>query len=268
MDLSLLLALATLGVSVGFMAGLLGIGGGGIMVPILTSIFLWQGFDPKQVVHLALGTSMASIVVTSFSSMRAHHRMQGVTWEVVRAMTPGIFVGTFIATFLVSLSNGLVLAAIFGVFMLCVSVQMFLGKQPSASRTLPSKAALAGVGSGIGGISALVSIGGGTLSVPFLYWHNLPMQRAIGTSAALGLPIAISGTLGYLIHGQSQSAIDTAWTYGFIYLPAVMVISVCSYFSAPLGVLLAYRLPVGAIKKVFAVLLFLLSAKMFYRILA
>ncbi len=257
-----LLSLVTLGAFVGFMAGLMGVGGGGIMVPMLTTIFLWQGMPVEQVVHLALGTSMASIVITSFSSLRAHHKKGGVRWPVVKLMTPGIIVGTFLSTFLVSHLNPIFLSGFFAFFMLCIAIQMFIGATPPAHKSLPGKLGLSFTGSVIGGISALVSIGGGALSVPFLVWRNVDVKQAIGTSAALGFPIALSGALGYIINGIGVNEGDNL-TLGYIYLPAVIAISVISVFFAPLGVKMNYRLPVGLIKKLFAILLFGLSVKMF-----
>lgn len=262
MDMLFICYLMILGAITGFMAGLLGIGGGGIMVPVLTSLFLWRGIDADGAVHLALGTSMASIVMTSLASMRAHHRKQGVHWHVVRSMAPGILIGTFIATFIASVSSGAILAGIFAVFMTGVALQLVSGARPTPGRQLPGAGALMATGGGIGGISALVSIGGGTLSVPFLYWHNVPMKQAIGTSAAIGFPIAVSGTLGYIVNGWQQVDKD-ALTLGFIYLPAVVAISIFSVLTAPLGVKLAYRLPVSVMKKIFALLVFGLAVKMF-----
>jgi len=233
------------------------------MVPTLASLFLWRGADSQQVVHLALGTSMASIVVTSFSSMLAHHKKAGVLWPVVRAMTPGILIGTFIATYLVAHLNSIMLAGIFSLLMLLVALQMSFGGHPKPKRGLPSNCVLTASGAGIGWLSALISIGGGTLSVPFLFWHNVALKQAIGTSAAIGVPIAASGTAGYLLHGWHKSDIDT-YTFGFVFLPAVACISVASALTAPIGVRLAYHLPVATVRRVFAVFLFLLSAKMLW----
>jgi len=250
-----------LGSFVGFMAGLLGIGGGGIMVPVLTTMFLIQGVPVEKVVHLALGTSMASIIVTSFSSLRAHHAKGGVIWKVVKGMAPGIILGTFLATFLASYMSSAYLAMFFAAFMAYVSAQMFLDKKPRPSRELAGNVGLFAAGSGIGAVSALVSIGGGALTVPFLIWQNIDAKKAIGTSAAIGLPISLAGTLGYLINGWSSSSPDTL-TFGFVYLPAVLLISATSFFTAPLGARTAHALPVATLKKVFAVLLILLSIKM------
>jgi|TARA_B110000238_G_C16107335_1_gene431089 uncharacterized membrane protein YfcA len=250
-----------LGAVVGFFAGLLGVGGGGIMVPILASYFLYKNVPVESVVHLALGTSMASIIMTSASSLVAHQKHQGVVWGVVKIMAPAVLVGTFVATYFVAQISARYLAIFFALFMTFVSIQMFLNRQPKPSRTLPGKLGLLTVGSGIGAVSAVVAIGGGSLSVPFLARHNVPLKKAIGTSAAIGFPIAVAGTLGYLINGWN-SAYQQDYLLGFIYLPAVLLISLVSYFTAPLGAGLAHKLPVSVLKKVFAVFLLLLGMKM------
>ncbi|MBV2265178.1 MAG: sulfite exporter TauE/SafE family protein [Thauera sp.] len=261
------LAYPVLGAAVGFFAGLLGVGGGGIMVPMLTTFFLAQGFPQSQVVHMALGTSMAAIVLTSVSSLRAHHARGAVRWDVVRAITPGILVGTFAATFIASRISTVPLAIFFAVFMAYVSIQMLLNIKPKPSRELPGALGMSAAGLGIGGVSALVAIGGGSLSVPFMTWCNVTMQNAIGTSAAIGLPIALAGTVGYLVNGWSAPDMP-ALTFGYVYLPALVLVSVVSTFFAPLGAKLAHRLPVATLKKVFAGMLVLLCAKMLHSIFA
>ncbi len=256
-----ILSFLLLGSFAGFMAGLLGIGGGGIMVPVLTAIFLQQGIPVENVVHLALGTSMASIIITSTSSLCAHNSRGGVIWKVVKGMAPGIIAGTFAATFLASHLRALYLALFFSVFMAYVSIQMFLNKKPKPGRELAGNGGLLIAGSGIGAISALVSIGGGSLTVPYLAWQNVDIKKAIGTSAAIGLPISVAGTIGYVINGWSSSLTDS-YTLGFVYLPAALLISVTSFITAPYGVKMAHKLPVAVLKKVFAVLLIILSMKM------
>ena len=255
-----------LGVVVGFFAGLLGVGGGAIMVPVLTSLFVAQGFPVQVVVHLALGTSMAAIVITSLSSLRAHHRHGAVRWEIVRAITPGILLGTFAATFVASRVNSLPLALFFVCFMTYVAVQMLVNIKPKPSRELPGPFGMSVVGAGIGGVSALVAIGGGSLSVPFMTWCNVKAHDAIGTSAAIGLPIALAGTVGYLVNGWGAAQAPAA-TLGFIYLPALVLVSSASFFTAPVGARLAHRLPVPVLKKIFAAVLLSLCAKMLYSLL-
>lgn len=250
-----------LGSFVGIMAGLLGIGGGGIMVPILTVFFLKQGISPENVVHLALGTSMASIVVTSFSSLRAHNSRHGVVWDIAKKMSPGIIIGTFLATFLATYLSSYNLAWFFTIFMAYMSIQMLINKRPRFNGRLVGSKGYFIAGTGIGAISALVSIGGGSLTVPFLMWKNLEIKKAIGTSAAIGLPISLAGTFGYLISGWSSSTHEN-YTFGFVYFPAVLLISIASFTTAPYGVKLAHKLPTTTLKKIFAILLIILSLKM------
>lgn len=250
-----------LGILTGFLAGLFGIGGGAVMVPVLTVLFATQGFAPNYVVHLALGTSMAAIVPTSIASLRAHHKHNAVLWPAVRALAPGILLGTFAATFLAAYLSPQPLAIFFCLFMTYVAAQMILNRKPSPSRQLPGPAGMASVGAGIGGISALVAIGGGTMTVPFLAWCNVRLQTAIGTSAAVGLPIALAGSLGYILNGWGTGDLP-AYTLGFVYWPAVLAMAAASLFSAPMGARLAHRLPVATLKKLFAALVILLALQM------
>ena len=262
-----LLAYLLLGGFVGVFAGLLGVGGGGIMVPLLTAMFAAQGVGNEHLVHLALGTSMAAIVLTSISSLRAHHAHGAVRWDIVRGIAPGILLGTFAGTFVASSVPTRPLAIFFTCFMAYVALQMILSVKPKPSRDLPGALGLAGVGAGIGIVSALVAIGGGSLSVPFMTWCNVKMQNAIGTSAAIGLPIALAGALGYLINGWGSAGLP-AWSFGYVYLPALVLISSVSFFTAPIGARLAHRLPVATLRKIFAGVLILLSAKMLHTVFA
>lgn len=261
MELVWLSAYLLLGVVTGLLGGLFGIGGGGVMVPVLTMIFTARQFSPEHTVHLALATSMAAIVPTAIASLRAHHKRQAVLWPVVWRITPGILVGTFTATFLASYLSAGPLAIFFSCFMAFVAFQMIANKKPSPSRELPGAVGLTGAGAGIGVVSALVAIGGGTLTVPFLSWCNVRMQTAIGTSAAVGLPIALSGALGYLVNGWTVAGLPD-FTLGYIYWPAVVAMAITSFIFAPLGASLAHRLPVDLLKKLFAILLIGLSAQM------
>lgn len=265
MSIEWLAAYLLLGAFVGFFAGLLGVGGGGIMVPVLTTMFAAQGFGHEHLVHLSLGTSMAAIVMTSISSLRAHHGHGAVRWDIVRGIAPGVLLGTFGGTFIASRVASAPLAIFFGCFMAYVAFQMVLNVKPKPSRELPGTAGLFGVGGGIGLVSALVAIGGGSLSVPFMTWCNVNMRNAIGTSAAIGLPIALAGAAGYLINGWNSGGLP-AWSVGYVYLPALVTISAVSSFTAPLGARLAHRLPVATLKKIFAGVLVLLSAKMLHTV--
>lgn len=262
-----LAAYLALGAVVGFFAGLLGVGGGGILVPLLTTMFTAQSFPQEHVVHLALGTSMGAIVVTSVASLRAHHARGAVQWPIVRQIAPGIVAGTFGGTFIASRIPTLPLGIFFVCFMTYVAIQMLLNIKPKPTRALPGRVGMAGVGSVIGLISALVAIGGGSLSVPFLTWCNVRMQNAIATSAAIGLPISLAGAAGYLLSGWGIDELPIH-NVGYIYLPALVAVGVGSSLTAPVGAKLAHRLPVTTLKKVFAGVLFLLSAKMLHTVLA
>lgn len=255
------LSYPVLGALVGLMAGLLGVGGGAVTVAVLTPLFLAQGFPREQVVHMALGTSMAAIVLTSLSSARAHHAHGAVRWDVVRTITPGILAGTFAGTFVASRVESGPLAIFFAVFTAYVSGQMLLDIKPRPTRTLPGPVGVTGVGLGIGGISALVAIGGGSLTVPFLTWCNVPVRNAIATSAAVGFPIAVAGTLGYIVNGWGAQGMPP-WTAGYIYIPALVLVAGVSVTMAPLGARLAHRLPVPLLKRIFAGVLLLLCTQM------
>lgn len=249
------------GAVAGVLAGLLGIGGGLVIVPMLVFCFRWQALPPDSIMHIALGTSMASIIFTSVSSFMAHHRRGAVYWEVVRRIVPGILLGTFLGTIVAArLSTGF-LQGFFSFFLYYVAVQMLWDKKPKPSRSLPGPVGMFGAGNVIGVVSSLVGIGGGTLSVPFMMWCNIPVHRAIGTSAAIGFPIAIAGTLGYIVNGWN--AVDPPLhSVGYIYLPALVGLVGASVLTAPLGAGLAHSLPVVRLKRVFAVLLLLVATRM------
>jgi uncharacterized membrane protein YfcA len=266
LELQWLLAYMSLGAMVGLLAGLFGIGGGGVMVPVLTMLFVAQGFPPEHLVHMALATSMAAIVPTALASLRAHHRHGAVLWSVVARMTPGILLGTFGATFLASYLPAKPLAIFFSIFMSFVALQLFLDRKPTPSRQLPGTAGLTAAGAGIGGISALVAIGGGSLTVPFLAWCNVSIPVAIGTSAAAGLPVALAGALGYWLNGWQIHGLPQ-FTLGFIYWPAVLSVASLSLLTAPLGASLAHRLPVKLLKKLFGILSLLLALQMLRTVL-
>jgi len=255
-----------LGAVAGFFAGLLGVGGGAIMVPVLALMFDAQGFPEQHLMHLALGTSMATIVFTSISSLRAHHGHGAVVWPIVKSIAPGIVVGTLLGAQIAGRVPTKPLAIFFALFIAYVAVQMILNVKPKPSRQLPGKAGMFGVGAFIGGISALVAIGGGSLSVPFMTWCNVKVHHAIGTSAAIGFPIALAGTIGYMVSGYGAGNLP-AGSWGFIYLPALAATVIVSMLVAPLGARVAHSLPVPTVKKIFAALLLVLLAKMLHGLL-
>ncbi len=258
--MEILLYLAT-GAVAGVLAGLLGVGGGLVIVPILTMIFASLHFAPQHIQHLALGTSLASIVVTSVSSARAHQSHGAVNWQIVREIFPGIVLGCLSGAWLASRLATEPLKIVFVVFEFYVGTQLLLEFSPNASRSLPGRIGMVLVGSVIGAMSSLVGIGGGSLSVPFMVWCNRDMREAVGTSSAIGFPIAVFASLGFVMVGWNVATLPT-YSAGFVYLPAVAGLALASVLTAPFGAKLAHRLPVPVLKKIFAFLLYGLGLKM------
>ena len=250
-----------IGALVGLLAGLLGIGGGIVIVPLLSASFAVLGLSSENLHHLALGTSLATIMFTSIASFRAHHAKGGVAWPVVQRIAPGIIIGTLAGSWVAAQLPTRQLKAFFVVFLYYVAGQLFLNITPKAHRELPGWLGCSGMGLMIGGISSLVGIGGGTMSVPFLLWCNVEMYVAIGTSAAIGFPIALAGTVGYLLNGLGVGGLPS-YSVGFIYLPALAGIALASSLTARYGVRLAHRLPVPVLKRSFAVFIVLVATKM------
>ncbi len=265
--ITVFLMYALVGAVGGVLAGLFGIGGGLVFVPMLVYCLNLQQVPGSMIMHIALGTSLAIIVFTAASSARAHHKRSGVDWAVVKRIVAGIIVGTYLGTYLAAWLPTAALKIIFVVFLYYVSIQMFLNKKPKPTRTPPGLAGMTAAGGVIGAISSLVGIGGGTLSVPFLLWHNLDLRKAIGTASAIGFPIAVSGTLGYIVNGWGLSDRPDG-SIGFIYLPALAGIVVCSVLTAPFGAKLAHTLPVPRLKKFFAVLLLVVGTRMLWSIVS
>lgn len=252
-----------LGVVTGFLAGLFGIGGGALMVPVLTSLFLWQGIPSQWVVHMALATSMSAIILTAMSSVRAHHRFGAVDWSVVWSMAPGVIVGGWLTAWWTGAVSSAWLAIFFTLFIGGISIRLFFSGQPSPSGKLPGRAGLAGAGAVIGSISSLVAIGGGSLTVPFLVWRGKSIHQAVATSAGVGLPIALAGTAGYLMSGLQAEGLPPG-SLGFIYLPAMLSVAAMSLLTAPLGAKFSHRLPVATLKRLFGLLLMGLCGWMLY----
>ena len=261
MSVTIILIYLGVGAIAGVLAGLLGVGGGLVIVPMLVYCFTLQGLPNEHIMHIALGTSMASIIFTSVSSFMAHHKKGAVNWTVVKTISGGIVIGTFAGTWLAAGLSTAFLKGFFVIFLYYVATQMILGKKPPASRDLPGRAGMFTAGGTIGVVSSLVGIGGGSLSVPFMVWCNLPVHNAIGTSAAIGFPIAVAGCIGYLVNGFKAVSLPP-FSVGFIYIPALIGIVLASVVTAPLGVRLAHSLPVPRLKKIFALLLFLVATKM------
>ena len=253
-------AYAVTGAVVGLLAGLFGIGGGLIVVPVLTTVLGWY-LETPHLVHLAIGTSLATILVTSLASVRAHHRHGAVDWNLVRQLSAGIFIGAFLGGWLSQFLSSRMLAGVFAGLEVLIGFYFILAIQPHPHRQLPGPATQLGAGGVIGFLASLVGIGGGTLTTPWLVWHNVPIHRAIATAAACSLPVALAGTLGFLIGGLQAEDLPPGAT-GYIYWPAFLGIVAFSQLTARYGVMLAHRLPARPLKRAFGVLLILLAIKM------
>lgn len=266
MSIDILLILLTLGVCTGFLAGLLGIGGGMLMVPVLTLLLDAKGLPPGLSVKVAIATSMACIAFTSLASVRAHHRRGAVRWELVRQLSPGLVLGGWLAggTLFAAL-KGAWLTALFALFVGLSALQMWRGSaQTHGQRPPPGRAVLGLCGALIGALSGLVGAGGGFLTVPLLSAWAVPIHQAVATSAAAGFPIAVANTLGYLWSGWGLSS-ELGGLFGFLYLPALLVLAPCTVALAPWGARAAHALPVATLKRLFALLLLALASYMAWR---
>lgn len=261
MDALLAVALLALGGFTGFAAGLLGVGGGMLTVPFITMLLSARGFPHELVVHVAIATSLGIILFTSMSSVRAHHLHGAVMWPVVKRLAPGILVGSWIGPWIGAQMPSAVLALFFALFISFSATQMLADRKPKPSRELPGTAGMLGVGLAIGTLSGLVGAGGGFISVPFMACCNVRIHNAVATSAALGFPIALAGTLSNVVVGLQQPDMP-AGTLGFVYLPAMALVSAAAVLTAPLGARTAHRLPVKRLKQVFAVMLYALAGYM------
>ncbi len=250
------------GAAVGFLAGLLGIGGGMTLVPILAALFAAQALAPDYGVHLALGTGMASMMFTSFVSVRAHHGLGSIDWSLVRRFAPGMLAGALTASLATGWISERALAMCYALAAGLGAVQMLRRAPTGPARGLPRPWISTLVMAGIGAICGLMSAGGAFLTVPFMVWCGVPMRSAIGTGAALGWPLAVVGTIGYLLAGLRVQEALPPYTLGFVLLPALAALVVTSMLFAPLGARCMHRLPVPTLKRVFALLLIALGVKM------
>ena len=260
----LIAGLLVLGVFTGFAAGLLGIGGGMLMVPFLTMLFTAQGFPTDHVVHIAIATSLTTILFTSVSSVRAHHKRGAVLWPVFRLLAPGIVVGALVGAQVAGALKTAWLALLFAGFVGFSATQMLFDRKPKPSRELPTGLAMTATGALIGVVSSFVGAGGGFISVPFMTWCNVRIHNAVATSAALGFPIALAGAAGYVIAGLRETQVP-AGNIGFINLPALLCIVATSVLTAPLGARTAHAMDVKSLKRAFAFLLYGLAAYMLYK---
>lgn len=250
------------GAVTGLAAGLLGIGGGLIVVPVLATALVYF-IDSNQILHIAIATSLATILITSLSSAYTHHRHGAVRWDAVKLLTLGVLVGAFIGGWVSQYFSSNLLAKVFGILELLIAFNMLLALKPKPSRTLPGFAGNTTAGTFIGGLASILGIGGGTLTTPYLVWNNVSMHQAIATSTAVSLPVALAGTVGYVLAGLQATDLP-AYTTGYIYWPAFIGISIASIFTASIGAKLAHKLPVNLLKRAFGVLLIILAIKMLF----
>ncbi|MES3013665.1 MAG: sulfite exporter TauE/SafE family protein [Pseudomonadota bacterium] len=257
----LVVELLVLGSFTGFLAGLLGIGGGMLMVPFMTFLLSAKGMPAEYVVKMAIATSLATICFTSIASVRAHHQRGAVLWPVAKLLAPGIVLGSLLGAQIAKALPSQALAILFALFVSFSAAQMLLDSKPKPSRQLPGSGGMLAAGGVIGLFASLVGAGGAFVSVPFMTWCNVRIHNAVATSAALGFPIAVAGTVGYVIAGWSLPDMPTG-AIGFIYLPALLTISIASVITAPFGARSAHAMDVRKLKRVFACLLFGLAAWM------
>jgi uncharacterized protein len=264
MDPAFFAILLAIGAGIGFLAGLLGIGGGMTLVPLLTIIFTAQDFPAAHVVHMAVATSTATMMFTAMSSVRAHHKQHAVLWSVVAAMSPGIVLGSLAGPQIASALPTRAFAALFGIFVWYSATRTLIASKPPPERALPGKPRQFGVGAVIGGISSLLGAGGGFISIPWLTRHNVRIQSAVATSAALGLPIAVGGTIGFIVAGLRQPDLPR-WSAGYVHLPAMAAIVITSMLVAPVGASAAHRWPAAKLRRAFAALLYALGGYMMWK---
>ena len=260
----LIAELLLLGLATGFLAGLLGIGGGMLMVPAVTWVLGSKGFPPEYIVKMAVATSLATICFTSISSVRAHHKRGAVLWPVALALAPGILLGGALGAQIAVALPTRALSILFALFISFSATQMFLDRKPKPSRTLPGKPGMVAAGGVIGMLSALVGAGGAFVSVPFMQWCNVKIHNAVATSAALGFPVALAGTLSYVWAGRNLPQMPPG-SLGYLYLPGLLVISLASMTMAPLGARTAHRMDIRPLKRMFALVLYCLAAYFLFR---
>ncbi len=257
------LASIVLGMVAGLLAGLFGIGGGLVIVPVLVVLFSIQKFPAELVMLMSVATSLATIILTAISSVWAHHRLGSVVWFKVFRLSPGIMIGAAVGAVVAKHISADALRYILVVFLLYVGTQMALQINPKSGDVKQSRALDYTVAVVIGLLSSIVGIGGGTLTVPYLVHGQMLMRNAVAVASACGLPIAVAGTVSYMLLGRNVPHLPE-WSLGYVYLPAFLGIGVSSIFTAPIGAKLAHRLPAKSLKRYFSLLLFAMAAKLMW----
>jgi uncharacterized membrane protein YfcA len=250
-----------LGAVAGLTAGLFGVGGGLIIVPTLLWVFTSQGVDQSVVMHLAVGTSLATIIVTSLSSMYAHNKRKAIQWAVFFILTPGIVVGAWLGAAVADILSTVWLQRVFALFAMLVAMHLFIDVDFGKHNDLPGRLVMSLAGAIIGMISSIVGIGGGSMTVPYLHWNGVDIRNAVATSSACGLPIALAGTIGFIVVGWNEAALPSG-SSGYVYWNAMPWIVLASSVVAPLGATLAHSLSTNILRKLFALLLFVVGLKL------
>lgn len=263
--LDLLIPFILAGMAAGFIAGLLGLGGGTIIVPIMLWFLNKQGVSQQYIQHIALGTSFAIMVFTTLSSAWAQHKRQSINWHIVKYLSPAMIVGSMVGSILTQYLNTLFLQVFFIVFLYVIALQMLMKLKPKPTRELPQAAGLFGAGGTMGLLSSWVGVGGGALSVPFMTYCNVPMHVATGTSAALAWAISSAGLVGYIISGWNATGLPEN-TLGFVYVPAVLILAICTVAFAPLGVKVGHKLPPAKLKMAMGAFLFIIATQMVWQL--
>ncbi|MBT8046903.1 MAG: sulfite exporter TauE/SafE family protein [Xanthomonadales bacterium] len=256
----MLLELALIGIAAGYMAGFLGIGGGFVVVPALTYLFMQDPAMAPWAIHMAVATSLGTMLVTSLSSIVAHHRKGAIRWGLVRSLAPGLVVGAVMGAMVADRLDGDTLVRVVGVCAILAGLQLLLARQPEGERSLPGQPGVTVVGFIIGSISSLIGIGGGALTGPWQLWHGVRAQNAVATAAACGYPIAIAGTLAFIVFGFGNRL--PAGALGYVHVPAFLGIALTSAIAAPFGVATVHRLPPSTVKRVFGIFLILVGLRM------
>lgn len=259
----LLLSYILLGAVAGLIAGIFGLGGGIIIVPALIFTFSYLNFPPEVLTHIAVGTSLSTIMFTSLSTVYVHHKKAAINWSLAFKLSLGMLLGGLIGAYFAELVAGELLQKIFALYSMTVACQMWFSWQPKGVLVIPQKMGLAIVGSGIGVVSGLFGIAGGSLVVPILTLYRIKITQAIATSAVTGFPIALSGSIGYLLTGWDNVALPD-YSVGYIYLPATLGIVISSTVFAKMGAKLVHRLPPEKLKKSFAIVLLLVAFKLIF----
>lgn len=249
------------GAVAGFFAGMLGIGGGAIIVPMLVWLFEAQGLPRAQVMHLAVGTALATFLFTSMASVRAHASRSAIRWDIGWRMTPGIIAGGLIGSGLSRHVSTAAFAAIFTVVVYAAATSMLIDRKPKAARDLPGAAGMFVAGFLFSALSAFAAVGGAFMTIPFMMWCGVPLLQAIGTASLIGLPIALSGSVGFMLAGFGAEELPR-WSLGFIYLPALAGVVAAGVLAAPLGAAVAHKTPTRWLKRIFALLFYFVATRM------